>query len=113
MTAPTFIEYDTDKIERVPVVQDTAHPDHTDDPDGATGALVALDGPPVSGGVPTYDTGTGKHTSQVPGALGGMVPTFIAPDETFTIPANRQALYAMDIDNEGTLDIEGFLIQVD
>lgn len=44
---------------------------------------------------------------------GAFVPTFIADDDTFTVPTNRQALFAIDIDNEGTLEINGFLIQVD
>lgn len=54
----------------------------------------------------------------VPGAAGedganGMVPYFIATTETFTIPLFKQALFSMNIDNEGILDIEGFLIEVD
>jgi len=44
---------------------------------------------------------------------GGLVPTFIDSTETFTVPANRQALFAMTIDNEGILDVVGFLIEVD
>lgn len=43
---------------------------------------------------------------------GGFVPTFIASDETFTVPAHRQALFAMTIDNEGTLVVLGSLIEV-
>jgi hypothetical protein len=46
-------------------------------------------------------------------AAGGMVPTYIGPTETFTVPANRQALFATTIDNEGILDLEGVLIGVD
>lgn len=61
---------DVEKLHRVPLVHDTTHPDETDDDDGAAGALVALDGPPVDGGVPTYDVGTGKHTSVVPSGSG-------------------------------------------
>lgn len=45
-------------------------------------------------------------------APGGFVPTYIAPTETFTVPANRQALYAVTIDNEGTLDVIGTLVAV-
>lgn len=62
-----YREHDIEKATTPPLVHDTTHPDHTDDDDGAEGALVALDGAPVDGGVPTYDSGTGKHTSQVPG----------------------------------------------
>lgn len=42
-----------------------------------------------------------------------MVPYYIAPGETFTIPEYKQALFAMNIDNEGILEIDGFLIEVD
>ena len=82
-----YREHDVEKVETPPLVHDTVHPDHTDDDDGAAGALVALDGAPINGGVPTYNSGTGKHTSQVPGggspytdemaqdAVGGMVDT--------------------------------------
>lgn len=38
-------------------------------------------------------------------ASGGFVPTFIASGETFTIPDNRQAVYAHEIDNEGTIEL--------
>lgn len=41
------------------------------------------------------------------------VPYFIASGETFTVPLYDQALFSMNIDNEGILDIEGFLIEVD
>ncbi len=54
----------------------------------------------------------------VPGPAGsagsnGMVPYFIATGETFTVPVFKQALFSMNIDNEGTLAIDGFLIEVD
>lgn len=83
----TYREHDIEKLEKVPLVQDTAHPDESDDDDGAAGALVALDGPPVNGGVPTYNSGTGKHTSQVPGA---------APSSPFDDPAFGAARQAFD-----------------
>lgn len=41
------------------------------------------------------------------------VPYFIAVGETFIVPLYRQALYAMDIDVEGFLVVDGFLIEVD
>jgi hypothetical protein len=41
------------------------------------------------------------------------VPLFIASGEVFTIPANRQVMYAMTIDNEGTLVVDGYLVLVD
>lgn len=57
-------------------------------------------------------TGTGGLEFRAE-AGGGFTPTYIGPAETFTVPANRQALYAMPIDNEGILDVVGFLIEVD
>jgi hypothetical protein len=43
----------------------------------------------------------------------GMVPYSIALGETFTVPINKQALFAMNIDNSGILVVDGFLIEVD
>lgn len=57
-------------------------------------------------------TGEGKvPTGQADGSVawaegsGGFVPTYIAPGETFTVPDNRQATYAITIDNEGTIEL--------
>lgn len=47
------------------------------------------------------------------GPGGPMIPTFIAAGTAFKVPVNMQALYAMTIDNEGILDVEGYLILVD
>jgi hypothetical protein len=41
------------------------------------------------------------------------VPVFLAAGETFTVPENKQALFAMPIDNEGTLIVDGYLVWVD
>ena len=54
----------------------------------------------------------------IPGPRGepgvnGMVPYYIAPSQIFNIPIYKQALFAMNIDNEGILEIDGFLIEVD
>ena len=46
------------------------------------------------------------------GGGGDMVPTYLGPTETFTVPVDRQITFAMTIDNEGILDIEGFLVLV-
>src|SRR3990167_10084849 len=43
----------------------------------------------------------------------GMIPYFIAPDEIFTIPLYKQALFSINIDNEGILEVDGFLTEVD
>lgn len=64
------------------------------------------------------DDGGGGGDIGPPGVAGadganGMVPYFIASGETFTVPEFKQALFAMNIDNEGILDVEGFLIEVD
>lgn len=40
------------------------------------------------------------------------VPLHIAADETFTAPANQQTLFAMPIDCEGILIVDGFLVEV-
>lgn len=47
------------------------------------------------------------------GRVGGFVPTFIAADDTFVVPDDSQALFAMTIDVEGTLEVDGYLIEVD
>lgn len=43
---------------------------------------------------------------------GGMVPYYVAPGGIYTVPLYRQALYSTEIDNEGTLDVEGYLLEV-
>ncbi len=59
----------------------------------------------------------GDDSLQIPGPAGSSfsaaVPYFIPAGETFTVPLYKQALFSMNIDNEGTVDIEGFLIEVD
>jgi len=44
---------------------------------------------------------------------GGFVPVFIASGDTFLVPDDKQALFAMTIDNEGTLIVDGYLVMVD
>lgn len=60
-------------------------------------------------------SGDGISIPGPPGQDGanGMVPYYIATGETFVIPVYKQALFAMNIDNNGTLEIDGFLIEVD
>ena len=53
------------------------------------------------------------RAGDVPAPSSMFVPTFIAPADTFRVPAHSQALYAMTIDVEGSLDVEGYLIGVD
>jgi hypothetical protein len=56
---------------------------------------------------------TAGMLSLIPGAGGGGVPYFIPSGSTFTVPLYVQALFSMTIDNEGIIDVDGFLIEVD
>ncbi len=47
------------------------------------------------------------------GGGAGMVPYHILAGETFTVPVNKQALFAETIVVDGTLVVNGHLIQVD
>lgn len=100
---------------------------------GAGGNVVlttqehALDGPEHTGQLPadrvSYDPSTSglgvtdaqaaidALASSVSGA--SMVPTSIGSGETFLVPVDRQALFAMTIDVVGTLDVRGYLVEVD
>jgi hypothetical protein len=73
------------------------------------GVVVYAPNGAVEGTVATVVDGMVEFTE----SQGGFVPTYIGPSETFTIPANKQALYASTIDNEGILDVVGSLIEVD
>ena len=59
-----------------------------------------------------YDAGTSTWLVGAP-ASGGMVPYYIAPGDTFTVPLYKQALFTELIDNAGTLDVVGLLLEVD
>ncbi len=53
---------------------------------------------------------------QIPGPIGPagpMVPYHIGINEVFLVPLYKQALFAMNIDNEGIIEVDGFLIEVD
>lgn len=77
----------------------------------SNGNLTPVTGTKGQGKVPT---GQADGTVAWAEGSGGFVPTYIGPTETFTVPANRQALYAMTIDNEGLIDLgdNSFLIEV-
>jgi hypothetical protein len=62
---------------------------------------------------PWADTPTVPAPVTPPSSVGGMVPYYIAPAQSFTVPEFYQALQGMDIDIEGTLTVDGFLIEVD
>ena len=62
------------------------------------------------------DSGSSSDNMMIPGPKGDdgpMVPYFIGVNETFLVPLYKQALFSMNIDNNGTLEIDGFLIEVD
>lgn len=109
-------ESSIEKITSQPVVHISDYVDPSTDPGGATGAVVVIDtqdGSPNDGDVPTFVAGTPDKFKPMPGGSGSMVPTYIAPGQAYSVPANRQITYAIPIDNEGTLDTEGYLILVD
>jgi len=49
----------------------------------------------------------------IQGLAGPMIPYFISSSEIFIVPEFKQALFTMNIDNEGILVVDGFLIEVD
>jgi hypothetical protein len=68
---------------------------------------TGTEGPPGPQGDP------GPQGEIGPEGPAGFMPTLINDGETFTIPVNRQGLYALPIVNNGTLIIDGDLILVD
>lgn len=76
----------------------------TQGPQGAQGAA----GPQGTSGA---QGSAGAQGAQ--GSFGPYVPTFIASGDTFTVPAFQQALWAFTIDNEGTIVVDGELVEVD
>jgi hypothetical protein len=46
------------------------------------------------------------------GAIANYTPTFVPEGQSFTVPANTQVLFAVPIDVEGNLIIEGVLVEV-
>jgi hypothetical protein len=77
---------------------------------GVFGGGTAGDGSTIP--VITVDDG-GNITSvtEVPN-VAAFTPTHIPVGETFHVPANKQVLYALSIDVEGTLDVDGALVAV-
>lgn len=43
---------------------------------------------------------------------GAGVPTYIAPDQIYTVKENTQALFSSPIDSEGLIEFDGLLIEV-
>lgn len=48
----------------------------------------------------------------IPGENGPLMPYFIATGETLTVPLYKQGLFSVPIDNEGTIDVDGYLVEV-
>jgi hypothetical protein len=46
-------------------------------------------------------------------AEAGMVPYYIAAGDTFTVPEFKQAPFAITIEVDGTLVVDGVLVEVD
>jgi hypothetical protein len=96
----------------VALVKRTVHAVEPATESPASGRLAAVVGTPGVGDVPTWD-GSQYIPSAGASGPGSMVPTYIAPGETFTVLTNHQALFTMEINNEGTLIVDGFLVEVD
>lgn len=98
----TFTRYGTKWIE------DTANTGPAGEPgeQGPQGEQ-GIQGPQGEQGPPGNDGAIG------PEGPAGFMPTYIGTSETFTIPANRQGLYALPIINDGSLVVTGDLIMVD
>lgn len=67
-------------------------------------------------GLVDVDTDDITFESWPPSAIatdGSMVPYYIPAGDTFTVPEFKQALFNEPIDNEGVLDVDGLLIEVD
>jgi len=80
------------------------------DPAGHPEAVPYEDVPAlIFGGGPGGGPGGGGGVGS---AIGG-VPYYIPPDGSYTVPLYIQALFEQTIDNEGILEVDGFLIQVD
>lgn len=55
---------------------------------------------------------SGSSSGSSGGGNAAGVPLFIAEGDEFVAPANQQTLFAMPIDVEGMLVIDGFLVEV-
>lgn len=65
--------------------------------------------PPAVGDALVHD-----GTTWVPGAVDSAVPFFIPDGETYTVAANKQALYALpiELDGDAVLIVDGALVEV-
>lgn len=74
---------------------------------------TASNGAPGTPGADGEKGDTGDTGPIGPEGPAGFMPTYIGPLETFTIPADRQGLYALPIVNDGSLVVTGDLVVVD
>ena len=79
--------------------------------------VTGIGGNPVSTATPTTGdalvwNGT-EWTPTASTATDGMVPYYIAVDDTFTVPLYKQALFKNTIENDGILVVLGQLLGVD
>jgi hypothetical protein len=99
---------------------------------GAPGRIVTNGGPITTSGVIGVDLSAsgvtpgayanaditvdafGRITVAASGTIPpSLVPYFVPPAETFEVPLYSQALFALPIDVEGSLVVDGFLVEVD
>jgi len=69
---------------------------------GSSGQVLTTNG---SGGLSWANSGGG-------GSGDGLMPYYIPVGETYTIPENRQGLFVLPITIDGTLEIDGILVEV-
>ena len=74
--------------------------------------LVSISAPDPTTGLPGLPGLQGPPGPQGPPGANGMVPTYIAPAEVFTVPAFRQAVWAVPIVVDGVLVVDGALVPV-
>lgn len=83
---------------------------------GKVQGLMGLDftGAPAPGQIPQENPGGDGIDWVDPSTIAadGLVPYYIASGDTYTVPLYKQALYSTEIDNGGTLDVIGLLLEV-
>lgn len=87
---------------------------------GVWGRYVDLRGPQGVSRSIVIGGGGGGSTIIVPPSNGngtgfgsGFVPQKVLVGETFTVPDRQQAVFAMNIDCEGTIVVDGYLVEAD
>lgn len=56
--------------------------------------------------------GNGNLSFTTVSTTGGMMPYYIPEGETYTVSVNKQGLFSIPITVDGTLEVEGILVQV-